>query len=242
MARLWPPSADLTPSRIRARVPNTRAHTTRVRMSAVLPRQEVRGIVVSGRGYAAWATHRPAGAEIRKEGLAMLERFRDLRHKAEELPAYVHGMEGYAYGFPLVIMDLTKGVLTAAGSRASTALPSISSPGSALCWLTRISRMSCGSAAALSGRHGFVDLEDEPFIYSQPDTKGRFIVMQALNMWTDDFASSGSRTTGTGRSLLIAGPDWDGTLLRTSRQTFRSTTRYAWILVQIAADGPARVR
>jgi hypothetical protein len=58
--------------------------------------------------------------------------------------------------------------------------------------VVRISRNSLWS-------HGFVDLQDEPYVYSQPDTKGRFIVMQALNMWTDDFASSGSRTTGTER-------------------------------------------
>jgi hypothetical protein len=58
--------------------------------------------------------------------------------------------------------------------------------------VVRISRNSLWS-------HGFVDLQDEPYVYSQPDTKGRFIVMQALNMWTDDFASSGRRTTGTER-------------------------------------------
>lgn len=56
--------------------------------------------------------------------------------------------------------------------------------------------------------HAFVDLDEEPFAYSQPDTKGRFIVMQALNMWTDDFASSGSRTTGTeaGNFLIAVRP------------------------------------
>jgi len=31
--------------------------------------------------------------------------------------AYVRGMQGYAYGFPLVIMDLTRKVMTAARTR-----------------------------------------------------------------------------------------------------------------------------
>jgi Protein of unknown function (DUF1254) len=87
--------------------------------------------------------------------------------------------------------------------------------------------------------HAFVDLDEEPFVYSQPDTKGRFIVMQALNMWTHDFASSGSRTTGIeAGNFLIAGPKWRGTAPPDVKETFRSTTRYAWILVQIASDGP----
>jgi hypothetical protein len=42
----------------------------------------------------------------------------------------------------------------------------------------------------------FIDLEREPFVYSQPDTHGRYIVMQALNMWTDDFASVGRCSAG----------------------------------------------
>jgi Protein of unknown function (DUF1254) len=76
-----------------------------------------------------------------------------------------------------------------------------------------------------------VDLQDEPHVYSQPDTKGRFIVMQALNMWTDDFASSGRRTTGTERgNFLIAGPNWHGTPPPDAKEAFRCTTRYAWVL------------
>jgi hypothetical protein len=75
---------------------------------------------------------------------------------------------------------------------------------------------------------------------AQPDTKGRFVVMQALNMWTDDFASSGSRTTGTeAGSFLIAGPKWRGTAAPDVKATFRSTTRYAWVRPQLPAEGGA---
>lgn len=161
-----------------------------------------------------------------------------LIQKAEELPAYVHGMEGYAFGFPLVTMDVTKGLLTATGTSGEFKAPlnqfarirTLIDPD--FNDVVRISRNSLWT-------HGFVDLGDEPFVYSQPDTKGRFIVMQALNMWTDDFASTGSRTTGTEAGhFLIAGPTWGGTAPAGVKATFRSTTRYAWVLVQIAADGP----
>ena len=43
--------------------------------------------------------------------------------KAEELPAYIHGMEAFAFGFPLVTMDVTRRVLTAAGTSGEYTAP-----------------------------------------------------------------------------------------------------------------------
>ena len=64
--------------------------------------------------------------------------------------------------------------------------------------------------------------------------------MQALNMWTDDFASAGTRTPATkSGDFLIAGPKWTGTAPPGIKATFRSSTRYAWVLVQISAASPA---
>jgi hypothetical protein len=87
---------------------------------------------------------------------------------------------------------------------------------------------------------GFVDLDHEPMIVTIPDAGDRYLVMQALNMWTDDFASAGTRTPATkSGNFLIAGPKWTGVAPSDIKATFRSSTRYAWILVQIAAASPA---
>ena len=152
--------------------------------------------------------------------------------------AYVRAMKAYVYGFPLVIMDVTKGVTTATPVSGQYSAPvnqfarirTLVNPDYKN--VVRISQNSLWS-------FGFVDLEKEPIVYSQPDTKGRYIVMQGTNMWTDDFASIGSRTSGTGAgNFLIAGPKWNGTAPADIKQTFRCSTRFAWILVQIAAAGP----
>jgi hypothetical protein len=45
------------------------------------------------------------------------------RRKSQEEEAYVLGMESYVYGFPLVIMDVSKGALTAASSPAEYPAP-----------------------------------------------------------------------------------------------------------------------
>jgi len=69
---------------------------------------------------------------------------------------------------------------------------------------------------------------------------GRYIVMQALNMWTDDFASVGTRTNGgKAGNYLIAGTKWNGTAPKDVNDVFRSSTRYAWVLVQMSAASPA---
>jgi hypothetical protein len=44
-------------------------------------------------------------------------------------------------------------------------------------------------------------------IFSHPSTGGRFLVAQVMDMWTDNFASIGTRTTGKeAGNCLIAGP------------------------------------
>ena len=152
--------------------------------------------------------------------------------------AYLHGKEAYAYGFPLVVMDVTRQVQTATPTAGEYTAPinqfarmqRYVSPD-----FKNVVRISMSSLWTT----GFVDLEQEPFVVSLPDTHGRYVVMQALNMWTDDFASVGKRTTGTGPgNFLIAGPNWNGTAPIDVKGIHRSSTRYAWILIQTQTDGP----
>ena len=58
-------------------------------------------------------------------------------------------------------------------------------------------------------------------------------------MWTDNFASIGSRTTGEEPGhCLIAGPAGRARCRRGVEATYRCPTRYAWVLAQIAAADP----
>jgi hypothetical protein len=139
------------------------------------------------------------------------------------------------YGFPLVMMSVTKDVLTAAPRSGEYSAPinqffrirSFVNPD--FKGVVRISENSLWSTA-------FVDLDREPFVFSHGGTDGRYMVAQIMNMWTDDFASIGSRTTGTGpASFLITGPEWHGASPPDVTETYRCSTRFAWILVQLAA-------
>src|SRR5512147_402326 len=145
----------------------------------------------------------------------------DLKGDVEEELAYVLALECYVYGFPLVMMDATRAVMTATSKSEQYKAP-INQFGRMRTYVDPdfkdCVRISVNSLWAFS----FIDLDKEPFVYSQPDTQGRYIVMQALNMWTDDFASVGSRTTGTGAGdFLIVGPKWNGVTPNGIKQTFR---------------------
>ena len=152
-----------------------------------------------------------------------------------EQAAYVFGMYAYAYGFPLVMMDVTRQVMTAAPSSGEYAAPinqfhrlrDFVDPDFKN--VVRISWNSLWSTA-------FVDLDAEPVVFSYPATNGRYLVGQIMDMWTDNFASIGTRTTGKESGhCLIAGPRWHGTPPTGIEAVHRCDTRYAWVLVQIAA-------
>jgi hypothetical protein len=145
--------------------------------------------------------------------------------------AYVFGMYAYAYGFPLVMMDVTRQVITAAPRSGEYSAPvgqfhrlrDFVDPDFKN--VVRISRNSLWATA-------FLDLAAEPAVFSHPAPQERYLVAQVMDMWTDNFASIGTRTTGKeAGDCLIAGPRWHGTPPAGIEATYRCDTRYAWVLV-----------
>jgi hypothetical protein len=156
-----------------------------------------------------------------------------------EEAGYLLGEEEYVYGFPLVMMDVTRQVVTATAKSGEYSAP-INQFGRIRTYVNpdfrNVVRISVNSIWS----HTFLDLDQEPMIVTIPDSGSRYLVMQALNMWTDDFASVGTRTPDMkSGDFLIAGPKWTGTAPAGIKATFRSSTRYAWVLVQISAASPA---
>lgn len=175
--------------------------------------------------------------EIAGLASAAKEEIAGLTDEAKEELAYFWGMEAYAYGLPLVMMDVTKDVLTAVPSAGEWAAP-INQFTRAKTYvtpeITNVVRISLNGLWATA----FLDLT-EPIVVSFPEVGDRFYVAQVMNMWTDNFASIGPRTTGTGAGdFLIVGPDWTGETPEGIKEVYRSSTRHAWILVQTVADGP----
>jgi hypothetical protein len=155
--------------------------------------------------------------------------------------AYLLGMESYVYGYPLVMMDVTREVLTAVPAPNDTGtaaplnqfalMPTYVSPD-----FKNVVRISLNALWATAS----LDLGPEPLVLSVPDVGDRYYVMSIMDAWTNVFASFGKRTSGTGPgNFLIAGPGWDGDVPPDVRVVVHSPTRFAWLLGQTQANGPA---
>ncbi len=85
----------------------------------------------------------------------------------------------------------------------------------------------------------WLDLTAEPLIVSAPDTNGRFYLLPMLDMWSDVFASPGSRTTGTEpANYLVAPLSWSGKV-PAGCTLIQAPTAYVWIIGRTKTDGPS---
>jgi hypothetical protein len=152
--------------------------------------------------------------------------------------AWLYGVEAYVYGFPLIVMDLTKDQGTAVATAGE-----ITAPINQFAAMTKypdasfraVPRTGLDTLFAVA----WADLDKEPLVLSVPDTNGRYYVIALFDMWSNVFTSIGKRNTGTAAAnFLIAGPGWTGTPPADIKETFRSPTRFVWVNGQMQANGP----
>jgi len=140
--------------------------------------------------------------------------------------------EAYAFGYPLVIMELTKQYQLARGETSVNRLNH----------RTRFPDYRFNSVVApnvdtlYSLAH--LDLRAEPMVLSVPASAGHYYMMPILDAWTNVVASPGTRTLGDKAArFLIAGPDWQGSL-PDDMQLIRVPTRMAWVIGRFKSSGP----
>ena len=139
--------------------------------------------------------------------------------------------EVFTYGYPLVLMDVTREVMTAR-TPVNTFNHLRAFPDATFTKVVSPNADTLYSSA-------WVDVGSEPVVLSVPDTAGRYYVMQMLDAWTNVFASPGKRTTGTRRgAFAIVGPDWQGTLPKGITEV-RAPTNMVWLIGRIQTNGKA---
>jgi hypothetical protein len=139
--------------------------------------------------------------------------------------AYERGVEAYLYGYPLVLMELTRQV-PMNQFRHAQAFPTAD--------FRTVVRPNVDTLYSSA----WLDVSHEPIVLSVPDTHGRYYLVQMLDAWTETFAVPGARTTGTkAGQFAIVGPEWRGTV-PSHMTTITAPTNLVWLIGRIQTNGP----
>ncbi|MEZ4883949.1 MAG: DUF1254 domain-containing protein [Chitinophagales bacterium] len=146
--------------------------------------------------------------------------------------------EAYIYGYPLVLMDLTKRVTT------NVEKPHPVRPLAPVNQLGHFRKFPDHTLTAVVKPNvdtyysiAWLDLAAEPQVLSMPATE-RYYLLQMLDAYFNVFASPGTRTTGTeAQTILIAGPNWQGETPE-GFDLIQAPTEMVWMLGRIQVNNP----
>lgn len=147
--------------------------------------------------------------------------------------------DAYLYAYPLVLMEISRRVLTntdvADGARQRAPMNQFAHlPTFPDASFTAIVRPNADTLYSIL----WFDLRREPLVIHAPDSGGRYYLLPMLDLWTDVFASPGTRTTGTGaQTWVLTGPGWKGGRLPRGVTQIKAPTAFGWLIGRTQTNG-----
>lgn len=147
-------------------------------------------------------------------------------------------VDAYIYAYPMVLMELTRRQATGVQSPIEGRAPINQFGHRSTFPDAKNVSMAWPSADALYSSLWY-DVRREPLIIRIPEAGGRYYLLTLFDMWSDVFATRGSRVSGNGfQAFAIVGPDWQGTL-PSGVDMLRSPTASGWLINQVQTRSPA---
>ena len=144
----------------------------------------------------------------------------------------------YIYGFPLVLMDVTKNTFTNTSSVTKNKAPINHFLHKKTFPDPSFTEVVSPNADTLYSQ-AWVDVSKEPIILTIPEMGNRYYLFPMLDEWTNVFFSPGTRTTGNSKGYFaVTGPTWEG-VLPDGVQGVKAPTDIFWIIGRIKTDGPS---
>jgi hypothetical protein len=153
--------------------------------------------------------------------------------------AYEIGREAYDFLFPIVLMELTRQQFTNVahvGDGFGVHAP-MNAFGHAPAFPPAGARMVVRPNFDTLYSVVWLDVAKEPVIVSTGDMSDRYFLLPLMDMWTDVFASPGTRTTGAkAQAFAVVAPGWKGAL-PAGVSRIESPTSVVWIIGRIQTNG-----
>lgn len=157
----------------------------------------------------------------------------------DETTVHEIGVEAYIFLYPLVLMDVTRRQMTNVEAGKQIGRGPMGEfthvreyPGADFRDVVRANFDTLYSVA-------WLDVRSEPVIVSAPDTGGRYYMLPVMDMWTDVFATPGTRTSGNdAHDFALVPAGWAGAL-PAGIERIDAPTPVVWIIGRVKTDGPA---
>jgi hypothetical protein len=144
--------------------------------------------------------------------------------------------EAYLFGYPLVLLDMTRQLGTNVPKSGQNAAP-LNQFGNMRSFPDATFTTVVSPNADTLYSFAFLDVSQEPMVLSVPEMGNRYYLMQMLDGWTNVFAAPGTRTTGNGKGdFAVTGPLWKG-MLPTGVKEIKSLTSMVWIIGRTQTNG-----
>lgn len=144
----------------------------------------------------------------------------------------VAGAEAYLYGYPLVIMAVTRSQAALSVGPENQLRRVRQFPDASFKGVVRPNVDTLYTTA-------FIDMAQGPWVFEMAANDQRYEVMPFMDAWTNVFAAPGTRASGTGGGkFLLVGPTWRGAVPQGMR-LLRSPTRIVWLIGRTQTHGTA---
>ncbi len=151
--------------------------------------------------------------------------------------AFDIGVQAYIYAYPLVLMDITKQLMTTPIKNSPKPINRINKFINIGVFPTELFKDIVRPNIDTLYSFAWLDLLTEPLVLTVPDTHGRYYLLQVLDAWTNVCASIGKRTSGTtAQSFALVGPNWQGKLPKGIKKV-RVPTNMALIIGRTQTNG-----
>lgn len=149
--------------------------------------------------------------------------------KSEQI---ILGAEAYIFGYPLVIMDITRANAALSIGPENTLRKVRQFPDARFRDVVRPNVDTLYTTA-------FIEMDKGPWVFEMAANDQRYEVMAFMDAWTNVFAAPGTRSTGTeGGRFLLADRTWAGAV-PPGLTLLRAPTQMVWLIGRTQTNGVA---